>query len=164
MQSIKHKLIGLLIILFLAPAVNSFLEDPNLILWLDAYSLTQENNTAVTTWADNSTFGNDATATTYAPIYRSAGWGDGRPTVFFNGGDYYASILNIAPTTSPLTIFSVFKTHSAGEADGSLFTISTNVHGSYIPRYSGTRYIGVSDSSTISAPNEVLTHGEYHGF
>jgi hypothetical protein len=60
-----------------------------LSMWLDANSISGiTNNTSMAgVWADQSGNGNDAIIGT-APQYKSAGFGNGQPSLFFNNSDY----------------------------------------------------------------------------
>ncbi|MFZ1545971.1 MAG: LamG-like jellyroll fold domain-containing protein [Candidatus Nitrotoga sp.] len=87
-------------------------------LWLDASAIST-GTTAVSTWADQSGHGRDATATgaTSTPTYiASNSLFSNRPTVSFDGGDFLnsalASVMNITGN-SARTIFFVFSQDSA---------------------------------------------------
>ena len=85
-------------------------------LWLDASTLAA-STTSVTTWADQSGNGRDATAAGSAPAYvASNALFSNRPTVSFDGGGYLdsalASTMGITGS-SPRTIFFAFSQDSA---------------------------------------------------
>jgi hypothetical protein len=104
---------------------------PNLQLWLDATRINQANNTAVSTWADQSGNGYDATQSTTAarPTYIASGL-NGLPVVRFDGTDDQmalgASALGMLRNVGGATIFVVVK-YSVGLITSPSLFFSTNI-------------------------------------
>ena len=84
------------------------------ILWLDANNLSLNDGDPVSTWADTSGNGNNATqiSATNQPIYNTNTL-NGFPAITFDGSNDYLDLDNHI-TTSALTAFSVFKANNSG--------------------------------------------------
>lgn len=87
----------------------------NLALWLAASRIAGSDGDAVTTWADASGNGKDATQATAGkkPTYRTAGI-NGRPSVEFDGGDGLATAAIDLTGTLAATAFAVVLATGAG--------------------------------------------------
>lgn len=91
----------------------------NLALWLNAGAGLTLSGTDVTTWADQSGNGKDATASgTATPTYQSSGI-NGMPAISFNGTTNRMTGSQVL-TTAPATVFAVVQ-FSVGEEIGSIF-------------------------------------------
>ena len=82
----------------------------NLVLWLDAASITQSGNTPISVWADKSGYGNDANQPTILnqPAFITDTI-NGQPVVRFDGLQNYLIVSDTAylDNTAGLTIFAV---------------------------------------------------------
>ena len=91
----------------------------NLALWLKADSGVTLSGSDVTTWADQSGNGKDATASgTARPTYQSGGI-NGMPAISFNGTTNRMTGSQVL-TTHPATVFAVVQ-FSVGQEIGSIF-------------------------------------------
>ena len=138
----------------------------NLALWLKADVGVTLSGTDVTTWADQSGNGKDATASgTARPTYQSSGI-NGLPAISFNGTTNRMTGSQVL-TTPPATVFAVVQ-FSVGQEIGSIFQQSG--FALYRGFYSGSStqfriFNGVNLTSSNTIPNgtAVLLEGIANG-
>ncbi len=98
----------------------------SLVLWLDAASI---SGGPVSTWSDESGYGNDALSGAAAPGYSATGGGNGQPAVTFNAGSTQNFVIDgpTHPEVIPSDAFSVFiaGNFSSTNVWGSLVTTSS---------------------------------------
>ncbi len=98
----------------------------SLVLWLDAASI---SGGPVSTWNDESGYGNDAPSGVAAPGYSATGGGNSQPTVTFNAGSTQNFVIDgpTHPEVIPSDAFSIFVAgnFSSTNVFGGLVTTSS---------------------------------------
>ncbi len=132
-------------------------------LWLKADALVLNDADPVTTWADASASGNDATQTTAAnkPTYRS-NVVNGKPAVRFDGANDFLQFADVFSLLSAGEIFIVVKIDAdppGAAAQTGLWTLGSDTQNTHFPFTDGTIYdqFGTTVRKATADPTPLLT-------